>query len=121
MAFGREEFERQLKELGIDPHPNQAADRVVFDYVIPGGKFAGQKVRIGLVVPAEFPRTPPGGPHVAPRLLPINSGAESHPHRTAESDFGPDFQYLSRPYRGWKGREGVVEYLVHIDHLFITT
>jgi hypothetical protein len=50
----------------------------------------------------------------------MNPSAADHPSKTAESDFGPDWQYLSRPYRGsWKGR--VAEYLAHIDHLFATT
>jgi hypothetical protein len=51
----------------------------------------------------------------------MNPNAQDHPNRTAESEFGGDWQYLSRPYRGaWKGRKGVADYLAHIDYLFAT-
>ena len=122
MASGREEFERQLKEMGIEPYLAQGDNRVVFDYVVPAGRFSGKEIKIGLVVPPDFNRTPPGGPHICPKLLPMNPNAQDHPSKTADSEFGADWQYLSRPYRGrWKGREGVAEYLTHIDHLFTTT
>lgn len=116
---GAEEFERQLRELEW-PNVVRQDGRVILDYTIPRGRFAGQLVKLGLEVPPEFGRTPPGGPHISPRLLPMNPGAPGHPERTADSVFGTDWQYLSRPYRGWKGHEGVSEYLAHIDHLFDT-
>ena len=96
---------------------------MVIEYVVPGGRFVDQKVKLGFEVPPDFTRTPPGGPHVSPRLLPINPGAPDHPNRAAESPaFGADWEYWSRPYSGkWRGREGVSEYLAHIDHLFMTT
>lgn len=122
MASGREEFERELKELSIEPYPGQPDGRVVFDYVVREGRLAGNHIRIGLIVPPDFSRTPPGGPHISPRLLPMNPSAQNHPDKTAESEFGPDWQYLSRPYRGaWTARKGVADYLAHIDHLFATT
>lgn len=123
MASGHEEFERQMKEIGIEPYPGQSVDRVVFDYVISAGKFAGKQIKIGLVIPIDFPRNPPGGPHICPKLLPTNPSAPDHPNRAADSDFGTDWQYLSRPYYSgkWKGREGVNDYFAYIDHLFATT
>ena len=122
MASGREEFERQLTEMGIELDANQPGNRVAFDYVICAGRFVGTKIKLGFVVPPDFSRTPPGGPHISPRLLPMNPSAPNHPHRTAASEFGADWQYLSRPYRGkWTGQKGVAEYLAHIDHLFATT
>lgn len=121
MASGREEFERQLREMGIEPHAGQPDHRVAFDYVVSEGKFAGRQVRIGLVVPPTFARTPPGGPHISPHLLRMNPSGPDHSSKANESEFGSDWQYLSRPYRGgWTGRKGVNDYLVHIDHLFAT-
>ena len=121
MASGREEFERQLKEMGIEPLAGQEGNRVAFDYFVSDGKFTGKQITVGFVVPPEFNRTPPGGPHISPRLLPMNPDGPDHAHRTAESEFGADWQYLSRPYRGsWTGRKGVADYLAHIDHLFAT-
>lgn len=126
MAEGREEFLRQVQDLGYEvlptpPNPDQPGDRVVIGYRVPGGRFADQQIKLGFEVPATFPRTPPSGPHISPRLLPINPSASDHPNKVLESQhFGPDWEYWSRPYRGWRGREGVSEYLTHIDHLFRT-
>ena len=120
MAQGREEFERQLRELGYSPEGGQPDPRVVFEYVPPRGRFHDQTVRLGFDVAAEFPRTPPPGPHVSPRILPMNPGAASHPEKTADSPYGPEWQYWSRPFPGWKGRESVATYLAFIDRLFET-
>ena len=128
MAEGRDEFARQVQELGYEllptpPDPAQPGNRVAFEYAIPGGRLDGQKIKLGFEVPPDFPRTPPSGPHLSPRLLPLNPGAPDHPQRVAESpNFGPEWEYLSRPYRGtWRGREGAAEYLAHIDHIFRTS
>jgi hypothetical protein len=122
MASGHEEFARQLREMDIEPYPNQVGNHIVFDYLVPAGKYRGSQIRIGLEVPSDFSRTPPGGPHISPRLLPMNPNAAGHPDKTADSSFGTDWQYLSRPYRGvWSARKGASDYLAHIDHLFATT
>jgi len=119
---GREEFGRQLTELGIESSIGPAEGQLTFQYRVPGGRFHGQQITIGLVVPPDFPRNPPGGPHVRPALLPMNPNAADHPHRAAPSPLGAEWQYLSRPFRGrWTGRQGAAEYLAHIDHLFVTT
>jgi hypothetical protein len=121
MAQGREEFERQLRELGYSPEPSQPDGRVVFEYTAPRGRFNKQAVRLGFEVPPEFPRTPPPGPHVTPRILPMNPSAASHPEKTNDSPYGGDWQYWSRPFTGWTGRESVAKYLVFVDHLFETS
>jgi len=128
MAEGRAEFAQQLQNLGYEflslpPGPTQPENRVAFRYRVPGGRFKDREVELGFEVPPDFPRTPPSGPHVSPRLLPINPNAPGHPDRVHESpNFGANWEYWSRPYRGtWRGREGVSEYLAHIDHVFSTT
>jgi hypothetical protein len=120
MAQGREEFERQLRDLGFNPEPEVPEPRVVFGYAVTAGRFKGQNVRLGFEIPPNFPLEPPPGPHVSPRLLPINTAIEAHPTKVAESQFGSDWEYWSRPRKGWKGRETVGMYLLHIDHLFAT-
>ena len=97
MAEGREEFERQLRELGYKPEPDQPPNRVVFPYTAMGGRFEAQVVKIGLEVPPDFSRTPPPGPHVSPKILPINTSASAHPDKVADSPFGPEWEYWSRP------------------------
>ena len=122
MATGPEEFARQLLAMGVQPLTGQAAGHVAFEYDVKGGRFSGKRVALGVAVPPDFPRNPPGGPHVSPKLMPMNPHAPGHPDRTADSPFGSDWQYWSRPYRGkWTGRDAVAAYLAHIDHLFETT
>ena len=58
-----EDFVGQLKELGYEPEL-LAPDKVAFPYVIPCGKFADQKIRLGFVIPPDFDLTPPSGPHL---------------------------------------------------------
>jgi hypothetical protein len=120
MGEGRQEFERQLRDLGISPDPELSDSRLSFDYDISSGRFKGQRIKVGVEVPPNFPMTPPGGPHVMPRILPINEGAPNHPDRVAQSPFGDAWEYWSRPFIGWKGTEGVGRYLAFLDYLFDT-
>lgn len=117
---GREEFDRQLREQGYAPESKE--NRSIIDYLIPGGRFTGQTIKLGFEVPQDFPRNPPSGPHISPRLLPINNSPNSsHPDRAAESPFGAEWQYLSRPFPSWKEKLGAMGYLAYVDHLFETT
>lgn len=120
MLSGRQEFERQLRDLGIEPIPGQPENRTVFDYLVPAGRFKGQAVKIGLDVPPDFSRNPPGGINVSPCLLPLNPGAPDHPNRVVQSGFGPDWQYWSRRFLNWKETGGALKYLAFIDRLFET-
>jgi hypothetical protein len=120
MAQGRQEFERQLRELGFTPEPGLPEPRVAFPYEVRAGQFKGQTVKLGLEVPADFPDTPPPGPHVSPLLLPIDTSINAHPQKVAASPFGPEWEYWSRPRLGWTGRQTVADYFVHLDHLFAT-
>ena len=47
--------------------------KLVFPYTIEVGRFAEQQIRLGFQVAEDFPMNPPSGPHVSPRLLPINT------------------------------------------------
>lgn len=119
---GRDEFERQLRELGYTPESKSGDNKTSFDYVPAGGRFKGQTIKVGFDIPTDFPRTPPSGPHVRPALLPMNPGAPSHPDRTAESTpFGAGWQYWSRPFPAWKEKFGVAGYMSYVDRLFDTT
>jgi hypothetical protein len=55
-----------LRSLGFQPAklPDRS-DCVVFDNLVESGRFAGKAVRLGFIVPADFPNTPPTGPHVS--------------------------------------------------------
>src|SRR4051794_34946620 len=97
-----QDFIAQLRELGFAVE-EKATDKIAFKYTVPVGKFAGQTVALGFVVPSDFPTTSPSGPHVWPRILPLNSEGDHPTGRIHKSEqFGDDWEYWSRPFPGWK-------------------
>jgi hypothetical protein len=111
-------FIDELKALG---HDVQVRDNLVsFPYVIPLGRFQGQSITLGFDVPADYPLTCPGGPHMTPRLLPMNSAGEHPSGKILDSGpFGAGWQYWSRPFEIWgKTQKNAKEYMAHIRHLF---
>lgn len=126
--MGPQDFLTQLRDLGFvveeiaSDKEDKATDKIAFKYTVPVGKFAGQTVTLGFVVPSDFPTTPPGGPHVSPRILPLNPGAAGHPERVAESGpFGEGWEYWSRPFPNWKDTDRTATaYMAFIRRLFAT-
>ena len=125
---GVEAFTTGLMALGY--HPQQVPgkpDHLYFDYVVPTGKFVGKKVRIGLVVPPNFPEMGcPPGPHVSP---PIHTPGQSGSHPTSNisdstNDFGGaggEWQYWSRPLQYWnQSKRNVATYMSHLWQLWDT-
>lgn len=110
-------FVQGLRDLGDSP--SQLAgrpDHVVIDYEVPVGRFVGQKVRLGFIVPGDFPMTPPSGPHVSPQIHPLQSGGV-HPTGGVHQSpaFGGEWQYWSRPFTGWpQSKKTVAAYMSHI-------
>lgn len=118
--FGAAAFVAGLTELGFQPaFHKESVDRVCFDYLVPTGRFVGRQVRLGFVVPPDFPMSPPTGPHVTPQIWPINTNAD-HPERAHESDFGAEWQYWSRPMPDWKANRSVGAYMAHVWRLWHT-
>jgi hypothetical protein len=94
-------------------------DHVMFDYPVETGQFAGRKVRLGLVVPPDFPATPPSGPHVSPCVRPICQPGIHPAGAIHPSDFGNDWQYWSRPFPNWAtSKRTVAAYMSHIWQLW---
>jgi hypothetical protein len=117
---GRAAFVAGLKEIGIDAVVRDDG-RIVFPYRIELGRFAGTEARIGLEVADDWPRNPPGGPHVCPRLIAERGATPGGAGVSNASAFGGEFEYWSRPYHRW-GRDGqsVEAYLAHLRRLFDT-
>ena len=88
---GVDAFLKGLIALGYAPNQLAGrADHIVLDYAVETGSHAGETVRLGLIVPPDFPLTPPGGPHVSPLIHPFNpSGAHpsGHIHRVPFTTF----------------------------------
>jgi hypothetical protein len=118
---GIQEFDRQLRLLGITPRL-LGASGLAFPYVVPAGRFHDQQIELAFDVPPTFPRDPPSGPHLTPRLLPLNPGAAAHPERSHQSPFGEEWEYWSRPFSDWsRSPKTVSDYLAFVRHLFATT
>lgn len=120
---GVEAFSSGLQDLDYVPE-NPGPNRVVFEYQIKQGRFAEKTIKIGIEVPPDFPVNCPTGPHINPRLIPIDTGALDN-KRAAESPFGPEWQYLSRPFRaqqtGWnRTKRDVKSYLWHVMDILNT-
>jgi hypothetical protein len=118
--MARKDFIDQLKALNyqVEELPE---NRLAFDYRVPVGKFAGKDIRLGFVVADDFPQNPPSGPHVSPRLLPLQSGGQHPSGGINASPFGEDWEYWSRPFQGWAGTDRSVKaYLAFIRQLFDT-
>jgi hypothetical protein len=115
-----------LRTLGYEP--TQVPDRpdcVVIDYTVLTGKFVGRKVKLGFIVPQDFPMQAPTGPHVSPEIHPINSQGPhptGHVHKTHAKPFevlGGGWQYWSRPHLNWaKSKRNVAAYMAHIWQLW---
>lgn len=120
-TFGKEAFQQGLRELGVD-FVDRPGNQLSFEYTIRDGRFKDQLIEVGLEVPSDFPATPPTGPHIKPRLIPISSAQDNS--RAAESGpFGAEWQYLSRPFgesqQGWpRTARDVRTYLRHVARIF---
>lgn len=116
------EFVKELRELGYQVEELDG-DKIVFPYEIPCGRLAEQKIKLGFIAPGDFPLTPPSGPHVSPRLLPINPSSGTHPNCGIQESpqFGADWQYWSRPLNHWaQTKRQAKDVMAHIRHLFDT-
>ena len=109
-AVGVAEFVRQARALGL-ASLEVDGDWVLFDLEIPAGKHAGEMRRIAAQVPADFPDTPPSGPHVTP--------ATTHPAGAVHaSPRGEGWVYWSRPIQGWSADRSARAWVRHVRSLF---
>jgi hypothetical protein len=124
-TFGKELFIQGLKELGHEPEEDRGDNRVVFKYGIAAGRFQGQTIFVGIEVPTDFNVTCPTGPHISPRLIPINPNGAGNDRAAESPNFGLDWEYLSRPFRdqreGWnRTSRDVKAYMRHVKHILET-
>lgn len=127
MKLGAAAFMEGLRALGYDPAAVPGLkDHIAFDYTVECGRFAGTKVRLGLVVPVDFPMSPPTGPYITPEIHPINPNG-AHPlgavHKDQARPFdqatGARWQYWSRPFPNWAtSKRSVAAYMSHIWQLW---
>lgn len=107
---GPAEFARQAVCLGLTGVEINGS-WVTFDLPIPVGLHAGECRRIGAEVPADFPDTPPAGPHVSP--------ATTHPAGAVHaSPLGAQWVYWSRPAQSWAADRSVKAWIRHVRSLF---
>jgi hypothetical protein len=122
-------FAEGLRTLGFNPQAlRNMPDHLVFNYPVEVGGYAGKMVRLGFVVPPDFPNITPSGPHVSPPIHPFHPSNDlPHPHGGVhpspefEKSVGGKWQYWSRPCKDWgQRRRTVVAYMAHIWRLWET-
>ena len=129
MHEGARKFAQGLVDLGYNPRLLPGTDdHLVIDYTVLSGCFADTRVKLGFIVPPDFPLTPPSGPHTSPCLRPSDlpgdhpDGARhtSHAQPFAKGE-GGKWQYWSRPYPNWaRPSKPVNTYMTFIDRLWET-
>jgi hypothetical protein len=118
--MGSAEFIAQLKAMGFSVREEKDG-LVSFPYKPPLGKFVGRDLRIAYLAPGDFPLTPPPGPHICPRLLPIQSGGMHPSGGVHDSPLGSEWQYWSRPMHHWQGtKRSARDVIAHLNRLFET-
>jgi hypothetical protein len=120
--MGRQDFINQLTSSGHIIE-DLGSNKISFRYVIPIGRLAEQEIKLGFLVQDDFPVNTPSGPHVSPRLLPINAGGGTHPSCGVHEspDFGPEWEYWSRPFPDWANTDHSTRtYMAFIRRLFET-
>jgi hypothetical protein len=120
MTQSVEAFLAGLVQLGYAPVVvADKPDHVTFEYVVESGRFAGRKVQLGIVVPVDFPATPPGGPHVSPHIHALGQPGGHPAGAVHASTFGSESQYWSRPFPGWaQSKRTVATYMSHVWRLW---
>lgn len=107
---GVDKFAEELKEMGFDPEVD--GNRVSIDYVIPCGRFNGEKLKMGFEVNG-FPANAPHGPHFSKHLMPMKQRG------IHTSNFGQGWQHWSRPHNDWnKTDRKVKNYFSFLRMLF---
>jgi hypothetical protein len=116
---GRDKFRDDLVTLGYEIELREQ-DKLIIPFQISEGRFANQQIKIGIQVPGDFEMTPPGGIHLSPQLIPINTAPQDHT-RAAESPFGQEWIYLSRPFaEQWPLKRTTKRYMEWVAHLINT-
>ncbi len=120
--MGKQIFIEQLRAMGFEVS-DLGDDKIAFPYTIPVGRFRDQQITLGFKIGPDFPISPPSGPHIKPRLLPLHPRNDL-PHPCGgvhESPFGADWEYWSRPFPGWPTTDrSAAAYMPHIRHLMDT-
>jgi hypothetical protein len=118
--MGRDKFKNGLEALGYAVELRDP-DKVIVAYTVADGRFAGQQIKLGVQVPQDFEMTPPGGIHISPRLIPINPNPQNHSRAAESAPFGPEWEYLSRPFLGkWALKRTVKRYMEYVADLLNT-
>lgn len=128
ISKGAETFMQGLRDLGYTPEiASGTSDHIFFEYSVPEGIHLGKKVRLGFVVPSDFPMTTPSGPYVSPHIhshhpengLHPKCGVNNESGKRFEELVGGKWQYWSRPFPGWdKCKKTVMNYMGHILNLW---
>ncbi len=121
--YGLPRLLEELRALGYEVGELTATTgekfAVVSPFVVPGGRFTGRTIDLGLQGTADFPRTVASAIHVR-AIPPLYDTADSVPNvrNIQPSVLGPDWRYWSHNF-GWQAERSARRLVSQINGIFL--
>jgi len=121
--YGLPQLIEELRALGYEVQdvtaPGGEKFAIVSPFVVPGGRFAGRTIEIGLQGTADYPRTVASAIHVraAPQLYDTGDSVPNV-RNIQPSVLGAEWRYWSHNF-GWQGERSARRLLSQINAIFL--
>jgi len=121
--YGLPQLIEELRALGYEVQdvtaPGGEKFAVVSPFVVPGGRFAGRTIEIGLQGTVDYPRTVASAIHVraAPQLYDTGDSVPNV-RNIQPSVLGAEWRYWSHNF-GWQGERSARRLLSQINAIFL--
>lgn len=123
MTYGPARLLAELRDLGYEANeliaPNGEHFAVISPFTVPGGRFEGRIIDLGLQGTQDFPRTVASAIHVRanPQLYVIGDSVPNV-RNIAHSVLGPMWCYWSHNF-GWQGERSARRLMSQINRIFL--
>ena len=106
--YGPDRLLKDLAEMGHEAERMAGADgnvyAVIRGFVVPLGRFADRVIDLGLLAPADYPRSVGSSLHVRAEPQLLEYGHVPGVRNVIQSPLGPEWRYWSHNF-GWSGME----------------
>lgn len=120
--YGPARLISDLRDLGYEVQEATGANgekfAVVSPFTVPGGRFAGRVIDLGIQAAPDFPQTAASAIHVraTPQLYDYSDTAPNVRNIT-QSVLGPEWRYWSHNF-GWQGERSARRLMSQINGIF---
>ena len=121
--YGPARLISDLRDLGNEVQEVTASNgekfAVISPFAVPGGRFAGRLIDLGIQPTPDFPRTVASAIHVraTPQLYDFDDSVPNVRNVT-QSALGPDWRYWSHNF-GWQGERSARRLMSQINGIFL--